>query len=250
VTGSPLLGSARIRRRLAQLEHAPLNFDLAALAAASPANGWAITDRCQALPAEPPGMPTEEGSWRIAQRLMRGYEFADPSIVRAHYDPDVPLERRTMLLELRALGIARLFVGVRVAEVYESTRRCGERDVHVWGWSYRTLEGHVEMGQMDWEVWKWLDSGDVAFRVHAVSRPAPIRNPVVRLGFHLLRGPERRAFLDSTERRMRTFTELALSHRDPRRAIREAAPEHTARPGRGDGPAHDAVAENVERPVR
>jgi uncharacterized protein (UPF0548 family) len=249
VNVSSLLGPARVRRRLARLERAPLNFDVAALAGASPGNGWTITDRRQPLPSEPPGMPDPEGSWEVARQLMRGYEFADPSIVRAHYDPDVPLQGRTMLLELRALGVLRLFVGVRVAAVYEQTRQSGGRDVHVWGWGYRTLAGHVEMGQMDWEVWKWLDSGEVEFRIHAVSRPAPIRNPLVRLGFQLLRGPERRAFLDSTQRRMRAFTELALSHHDPREAIREAGPQLTARPGGGDS-AHHAVAENVRRPVR
>ena len=245
MSASPLLGSPRIRYRLAQLEGKRLNFDLAALADASPATGWTITDRCQPLPAEPPGMPVEEGSWQIARRLMRGYEFADPSIVRAYYDPEVPLERRNMLLELRALAIARLFVGVRVGEVYEVTRSPRGRRAHVWGWSYRTLEGHLEMGQMDWEVWKWLDDGRVEFRVHAVSRVAPIRSPIVWLGFHLLRGRERRAFLDSTQQRMRTFTELALSRTDPDRAIRDAAPTLTARPGLGDGPAHDAVARNI-----
>ena len=248
MSASPLLGSPGIRHRLAQLERKRLNFDLAALADATPATGWTITDRCQPLPAEPPGMPAEEGSWQIARRLMRGYEFADPSIVRAHYDPDVPLEQRNMLLELRALGLARLFVGVRVGDVYEETRSVGGRHAHVWGWSYRTLEGHVEMGQMDWEVWKWLDDGRVEFRVHAVARVAPIPNPVVWLGFHLLRRRERRAFLDSTQRRMRTFTELALSHGDPDRAIREAAPTITARLSRGDGPAHDAVARSIREP--
>ena len=69
----------------------------------------------------------------------------------------------------------------------------------MWGWNYRTLDGHVEMGQMDWEVWKWLETGAVEFRVHAVSRAAPIPNPIVRLGFHLLRGRERDAFLQSTK---------------------------------------------------
>ncbi len=73
--------------------------------------------------------------------------------------------------------------------------------VYGWGWNYRTLEGHVEIGQMDWEVWKWLDDGSVEFRVHAVSPSARIPNPVVRLRFHLLRDRERDAFLSSTKRR-------------------------------------------------
>lgn len=242
-----LLGSARTQRRLAELERKPLNFDPAALSDASSQSGWTITDLCQPLRAEPPGMPLDDGSWQIARRLMSGYEFADPSIVRAYYDPAVPLERRNMLLKLQAVGIAHLFVGVRVGEVYEETREVGGRRAQVWGWNYRTLEGHVEMGQMDWEVWKWLDDGCVEFRVHAVSRAARIPNPIVRLGFHLLRGRERRAFLESTKRRMRTFTDLALTDANSDHTIRNAAKAVIARPARDADAAHEALARSIRR---
>lgn len=244
-----LLGSARIQRRLAELERKSLNFDLAALPDASPRSGWTITDLCQPLPAEPPGMPLDDGSWQIARRLMSGYEFADPSIVRAYYDPAVPLERRNMLLKLQAAGIAHLFVGVRVGEVYEQTREVGGRRARIWGWNYRTLEGHVEMGQMDWQVWKWLDDGRVEFRVHAVSRAARIPNPIVRLAFHLLRGRERQAFLQSTKRRMRTFTDLALTDENSDRTIRSAAQAMIARPARDADSAHEALARRIRRNV-
>jgi uncharacterized protein (UPF0548 family) len=242
-----LLGSPRIQRRLTTLERKPLNFDLAALRGASPQSGWTVTELCQPLPGEPPGTPLDDGSWHIARRLMSGYEFADPSIVRAYYDPAVPLERRNMLLKLQAAGIVHLFVGVRVGEVYEETRELEGRSARVWGWNYRTLEGHVEMGQMDWQVWKWLDDGGVEFRVHAVSRPARIPNPIVRIGFHLLRGRERRAFLESTKRRMRTFTELALTDNDPDRTIRNAARSVIARPARDADAAHEALARSIRR---
>ena len=240
-------GSAKIQRRVAELTQKPLNFDLAELANASPRAGWTTTDLCQPLPGEPPGMPLATGSWQIARRLMSGYEFADPSIVRAYYDAEIPLERRNMLLRLQALGVAHLFVGVRVGEVYERTRELGGRRARVWGWNYRTLEGHVEIGQMDWEVWKWVDDGQVEFRVHAVSRPARIPNPIIRLGFHLLRERERLAFLDSTKRRMRTFTELALTGEDPDRTIRDAAAAVTARRMRGANAAHEAIAHRARR---
>jgi uncharacterized protein (UPF0548 family) len=46
------------------------------------------------------------------------------------------------------------------------------RRARVFGWFYRTLEGHFEEGQMNYELWKWMDSGEVFFRLHAVSRPA------------------------------------------------------------------------------
>ena len=240
-----LLGSPRVRRRLAGLSQRPLNFDPRALRDADPDGGWTITDLCQALPPEPPGIPVSGGSWEAARRLMQGYEFADPSIVRAYYDPAAPLEGRNMLLKLQALGVAWLFVGVRVGEVYDETRSTRSGEARVWGWNYRTLDGHVEMGQMDWEVWKWLENGAVEFRVHAVSRPAPIANPIVRIGFHLVRRRERDTFLESTKLRMRTFTELALEDRDTSQPLRSAAARLTARRSRPEDQAHDELTRRL-----
>ena len=225
-----LRGEPNLERALAKLQSRPINFDVADLERADPAQGWSITDVCQALEAEPPGPPLPDGSWEIARRLMRSYEFADPSIVRAYYDPDVPLNERNMLLKLQAFGLLHLYAGVRVCSVYDDVRHIDGREVHVWGWAYRTLQGHVEMGQMDWEVWKWTDTGAVQFRVHSVSRTASIPNPIVRLGFHLVKGRERKAFLDSTRERMRTFVKLAREQEgDGAAAVREAAAQITAR---------------------
>jgi uncharacterized protein (UPF0548 family) len=245
MTDPRLPDSPRVARRLAALADRPLNFDLAVLRPGYPGDGWTVTDLCQRLPDEPAGPPVDGGSWEIARRLMRGYEFADPSIVRAYYDPTVPLERRNMLLKLQALGAVHLYAGVRVGDVYEETRELDGQRVQIWGWNYRTLAGHVEMGQMDWEVWKWLEEGRVEFRVHAVSRPAPIRNPFVRIGFHLLRGRERRAFLESTRERMRTFTELAQEREGADRRVRDAAAQLMVRPARVHDSAHEAVADNI-----
>jgi uncharacterized protein (UPF0548 family) len=238
---------AWIRRRLAELADTPVNYDPADLDLEHPPPGWNVDDRCQPLPGEPPGPPVSEGSWEIARRLIRGYEFADPSLVRAHYDPDRPLDGREMLLELRALGLLRIHVGVRVVTVYDEDRQVDGGEARVYGWAYRTLQGHVEQGQMDWQVWKWRASGAVEFRVRAVSRTASIPNPLIRVGFWALRGHERAVFLDSTDRRMRTFTELALQG-DPRGArVRDAASDITARPRPAGDLSHEQLARNLEQ---
>jgi uncharacterized protein (UPF0548 family) len=234
--------------RLAALAGTPVNYDVEALDVSHPPPGWNVDDRCQALPAELPGDPVPEGSWEIACRLIRGYEFADPSLVRAHYDPARPLDGREMLLELRALGLVRVYVGVRVVHVYDEVRAVQRRQARVFGWAYRTLKGHVEEGQMDWQVWKWVDTGEVQFRVHAVSRTAPIPNPFVRVGFWALRAHERTLFLDSTSRRMRMLTEVGLERERRAERVRQASPDLTARRLRHDDPAHDRLAQNVERP--
>ena len=141
---------------------------------------------------------------------MRDYVFADPSIIRAVYYPDRPLEQRDLLLEGRFLGL-RFYFGCRVGGVNDETRTVGGRRVRVWGWNYRTLQGHLEMGQMDYEVWKWLDSGEVEFRIHAVSKPAHIPNPVIRLGFRLFGRPIQVRFAHRACQRMAQLTAAELS---------------------------------------
>ena len=239
--------SPRVRRKLAELSDKPINYDPGELDLVHPPHGWHVDDRHQPLPEEPPGDPVPGGSWEIARRLIRGYEFADPSMVRAIYDPDQPLEGRNMLLELRALGLLHVYVGVRVGEVYDQVRQVDGRQVRVSGWYYRTLEGHVEQGQMDWEVWKCLDSGEVEFHVYSVSRPASIANPIIQIGFWLLRGHERALFLDSTNRRMRKFTELGLDRDQRGERIQQASHGLTARRLSRDDPSHAELARNVER---
>lgn len=236
----------RIQRRLASLAHTPVNYDPATLDLEHPPADWHVDDRCQPLAAEPPGEPVPGGSWDIARRLIRGYEFADPSLVRAHYDHDHPLEGRVMLLELRALNLVSVHVGVRVVHVYDEIREHAGRQARVFGWAYRTLQGHVEQGQMDWQVWKWTDSGEVQFRVHAVSRPAPVANPIIRIGFWLLRNHERAVFLNSTDTRMQSLTELALRRERVGDAVREASPDLTARRLSADDPAHEQLARHAD----
>jgi len=157
---------------------------------------------------------------------MRDYEFADPGIVRAIYRGDGPLAGRDMLLEARFWGL-RFRFGVRVGGVIDETRALEGRDVRVWGWDYATLQGHLEMGRMDYEVWKWLDTGAVEFRIHVVSRASRIGNPLIRLGFRLFgrrqqvrfaqRACERMADLVTGDRSVPTAGEIPVGWATRRR---------------------------------
>ena len=64
---------------------------------------------------------------------------------------------------------------------------------------------------MDYEVWKWLDSGDVEFRIHVVSRAAHIPNPVIRLGFRLFGRRAQTKFARRACERMAKLTAERLS---------------------------------------
>lgn len=179
------LPTARARRALADLAGRPLNFDLARLPEMLRRGGWHQDDLRQPLARELPGEPVPDGPWEQARRVMIDYQAADPAMVRATYDPDTPLAGRDMLLELRFLFL-RLRAGVRVGDVYEDERSEQGRSARIFGWNYRTLAGHFEQGEMAYEVWKWRDTGEVEFHIHAVSKVADSGNPFVRLGFRLI----------------------------------------------------------------
>ena len=198
-------GGSRARRALEALRDKTFNFDPDQADHFTTTNGWHVDDYLQPLPPEPPGPPVPGGSFEVAQQLMRDYEFADPAIVRAVYTTDSPLERRDMLLEGRFWGL-RFHFGVRVGGLVDEELAADGRPLRRWGWNYRTLQGHLEMGQMDYEVRKWLDSGEVEFRIHAFSRPAHIPNPVIRLGFRLFGRRVQRRFARHACQRMARLT--------------------------------------------
>ena len=93
--------------------------------------------------------------------------------------------------------------------LHQNLRMAKEVQLH-WGWNYRTLKGHLEMGPIDYMVWKWLDSGDVEFRISAFSRLAGIPNPLVRLGFRLFGRREQVKFARHACDRMAQLTAAAL----------------------------------------
>jgi hypothetical protein len=172
---------------------------------------WHVDDYCHELPAEQPGEPTKVGSFAAAKRLLYDYEFADPTRVCAYYETDATLEGRDMLLEIRYLGV-RVRVGVRITEVIDEVRDFGGKTARIWGWAYQTLEGHLERGQMDYQLWKWLDTGAIEYRIHAVSQMAEIRNPLLYLGFRLVGRREQIQFARRCGDRMEGFVRLGLAH--------------------------------------
>ena len=205
----------RALRRLAELADRPLNYDPDAQRPPSEQDGWHLDDLTEPLPHEPSGPPVEDGSWNVARELMRSYQVADPHVVRATYRQDAPLAGRDMLLQIRFAGL-RFYVGVRVCDVYDETRTLDGRTARVFGWGYGTLEGHFEQGEMHYEVWKWLDTGDVEFRLHAFSRTARSGPPLLRLGYRLVGRREQLHFYRQVCMRMRRLTVAEL---ETRRAV-------------------------------
>jgi len=208
------------RLRLADLQALPVNFDPAHAPRYTQTHGWHVDDLSVTLPGEPSGEPVDHGSWQTAKLLMDQYQVADGHHLQAFFDPNEPLEGRDILLEIRYL-LLRFHVGVRIGTPYDEIRVIDNQQVRVFGWSYQTLEGHLEMGELHYEVWKWLDHGDVEFRIHAYSKPAPTGPLWRQLGFRILGRHQQLRFYHEAGRRIRRLTESQLD-------LADVSPSHHA----------------------
>ncbi len=191
------------RAELASLRERRINYDPArAPQDGVPDGHWHVDSGETAVGHEPPGPPVPGGPWEVACLLVRHYEFAEPRILRAVYLGRDELLGRDMLLEGRFAGL-RFYLGVRVTEVIDEDRDDNEARERVWGWSYQTLEGHLEQGRLRYEVIKDLGTGVVVFRVSGYSRQAPIPSPVIRWGFRLFGRWTQQRFYRNVLERMR-----------------------------------------------
>lgn len=116
--GPTLTTTAPVRDRFLEEFHALAELELNlrpitfAQAAADP--DWNLDHRRDVLAREQPGPPEPRGAYATARQALIDYAFADPRLVRAVYDPTVPLEGRDMLLVGHFYGL-RFPMGVRSA---------------------------------------------------------------------------------------------------------------------------------------
>jgi len=206
------------KARLASYDHAQVNYDFAHQSKLTAANGWRHDDYATDLPAEAPGPPEAHGVFAAAQDVLRRYAFPPPSLITGIFKPDGPLENRIMVLRAWFLGFSFWF-GVKVSEVTdEAARPTPSGPERVWGYGYRTLEGHFERGQIDFTIHKNLASGAMQFRIQAVSQTGRIRNPFYWLGFKLFGRRLQRRFARESLARMRQLVGEALAQRQTKPA--------------------------------
>jgi len=200
-----LLGRVNEGTELDRLSGRRINYDPAHApedGAVSAVTGhWHVDSDATVVGREKPGAPEPDGPWAAACRLVSEYEFADARILRGVYHQGSELLGRNMLLEARFFGL-RFYLGVRVTGVTDEERDSGNGPERAWGWSYQTLEGHIEQGRLSYEVIKNLATGQVSFRVAGYSRRAPIPNLIVRLGFEIFGRWTQRRFYRNIQARM------------------------------------------------
>ncbi|AMJ64550.1 DUF1990 domain-containing protein [Hymenobacter sp. PAMC 26628] len=203
------------RARLAAYVNTRVNYDYENQAEYTSATGWRLDDYTTDLPAEAPGAPTETGSFAAAQDVMRRYAFPPPDLITGYFDPSQPLEKRVMVLRAHFL-IFNFYFGVRVTDVVDAARQDSPGGPErVWGYGYRTLEGHFEKGQINFSVRKNLRTGAVDFRISAVSQSGHIRNPFYWLGFKLFGRILQRRFGHESLARMHKLVAEALARPQP-----------------------------------
>lgn len=186
---------------------------------ADPGEGWHVDDVARVVGVGPAGPPPTDGLHARAAAALVGYSMADPGIVRGVWPAGRPLEGRRMVLEGR-FGPLRFPMPVVVDSVFSGRHLLDGTAVHVDGWSYTTLEGHLERGRMDWSVWTWQDDGRVEVRIHATSTVGRPDARIVRLGLAVFGRAVQRTF---TLRAAHLLTRHAGGTGRPWREARSAA---------------------------
>lgn len=163
--------AAAIKARLDQARTARLNFDAVEDKMTAEA-GWHHYYSEAMIATEANG----DDRFARARVALANYQFSDPAIVVAHFDPAEPLLGRRMLLEIQVMGLHYLCPAVinRVRE-----------EPGVFGFRYDTLEGHIERG-IEWFLLTKNDRGQIRFRIEARWRQGQFPNWWSRIGFAVL----------------------------------------------------------------
>lgn len=162
---------------------------------------------------ELPGPPQPGDAFERVVEFVQRFDFSDPRIVVAHFDPAEPIAGRTKLLELKPVA-ARFLCPVQVTRA-DTHRR---RHCTVYRQSIETREGHVEAGREWFAVVKDHRTGDVWFRIRACWKPGDLPNFLAKAGFRIMARRYQRAW-------------HRLAHVRLRRLLREHPDLPTPAPG-------------------
>jgi len=114
-----------------------------------------------------------------------------------------------MLLEGKFLGLS-FFFGVRVGKLTDEIQKTDQGEAQVWGYNYHTLEGHLERGEISFQISKYLKSGEVEFKIESFSQSDRIENPFYRWGFKLFGRRLQVRFANSALQRMQKLVSERL----------------------------------------
>jgi uncharacterized protein (UPF0548 family) len=176
------------------LRNRTVNYDVDEIRASK----WHFDHHRFVLGTDAPGRPEEGSLWWHAQREVAAYAFTPARLLRAHYLREEPLLGKNLLLVGR-FAVARFAMGVRITEV--GFDEDGVR--YSWGWSYETLQGHLERGRVDYRVVKHLETGLVTLEVNSYNQVNPRAHPFIRLGWFFFGRSAQRRFYRSVGENLR-----------------------------------------------
>ena len=195
--------SDELRARLERLTEVAPNF-VAAEEDMTGEQGWHHYHSEAVIASEPEG----DAVFERARMALCNYQFSNPGIVTAHFDPDGPLLRRRLLLEIKVLGL-RYLCPAMVTHLREAPG--------VYGFRYDTLDGHIERG-VEWFVITRDDVGDIRFRIEARWKLGQMPNWWSRLGFRILSGYYQRRWHREAHWRLSLLARYGSLARPPRDA--------------------------------
>ncbi|GGJ20896.1 DUF1990 family protein [Deinococcus roseus] len=197
------------RERLEQIGALSYNFDPEKSAEYTRKTGWRVDAYEAELPFEQPGQPEEWGPFQVAKGIVQDYRFPPPGLIQGIYYPDRPLAERYMLLKAHFLWMT-FFFGVKIGGVIDTLKETEAGQEQIWGYNYRTLQGHFEKGQIEFLVVKNLQTGKVFFRIQAYSRPDRIKNLIYQIGFWIFGRPLQLYFARESMKRMVQLVQAEL----------------------------------------
>jgi uncharacterized protein (UPF0548 family) len=179
--------SDALRVRVERLPHVERNFD-AEEEQMTAEGGWHHYHSEAVIARETEG----GGCFERARVALANYQFSDPNIVTAHFDPAGALLTRRILLEIKVLALHYLCPTV-VSRVRD--------EPNVYGFRYDTLQGHIERG-VEWFLLTRDEQGEIRFRIEARWQRGDLPNWWSRLGFVLLAGHYQRRWHREAHRRL------------------------------------------------
>ncbi len=173
--------------------------------------GWFVDKYDAILAVEPQGPPLVNGPFEVVKDAIGRYQFPDPDLIRAWFDPNIELAKRNMLMQAQFIGF-KFYFGVRVTSVIDEEVPSAGGTEKRWGYSYRTLKGHFEIGEIRFIVSKNLTSGEVTFHVDAYSKPDRIPNLFYRVGFKIFGRSLQNYFARSSIERLKAIAQASLEN--------------------------------------
>lgn len=145
---------------------------------------------------ESPGDPIPNGPFRRVAAAIMEYRVFPPSLVTPVLTQTPVVVGDTVGLTYRLVPGLKMFVASRIVDVFD------EPSPNSWraGFTYRTLEGHAELGEETFAVEKDRATGTVTASLTAWSRPG---HWLTRVGYPYARWCQKhagRAALDNLER--------------------------------------------------